>query len=329
LSSREQTKQAHNNELTVPLSKTVFLKTRFSREEKKRTILIDHFVKKKKLSLLSRETGIPYSTVYKFIKDVKKNPLLLNTELGGSKLSPKFQAFEDVKDQIMFLISRESNLGSSLRNLYKLCRRRILNFPNASFSTFSRYLKVHLGAKKRLIGIRFCNINTEEYLNGRKSLAMFFSLCFIDSHIFDFYCFDEAGFDGNSLLKRAWLTIGTNVTIQRKRGPVMTKLLALLSRTKVEALQVIEGKTTSKDMIKFFKWYFAKKILRGEAHKAKTQVVLLDNGPKNTTKHFKQFCHQNHIVLLYTTPNSPMLNPVESYFGSVKRETRGLISSTR
>ena len=95
-------------------------------------------------------------------------------------------------------------------------------------------------------------------------------------------------------------------------------LLVLLGPDRIKSFQFVRGRLSGKIIFSFLKKTIDG-LLRYRAVQDKEFVIILDNLPLNQSSSLFYFMVNKRITLLFTSPTSSFLNPVEMLFAKIKQ----------
>lgn len=127
--------------------------------------------------------------------------------------------------------------------------------------------------------------------------------------------FDVSSINDLSFKQKSWALTNKNSIVKKLFTYNLTHIVALLSTTKLEAIQFIKGNLINLDLISFLNEAVGTIKMN---YPGKKVVILLDNARMHYTEYFKNFAEVNRIQLIYIPPSSPMLNPIEYFFRYIK-----------
>lgn len=128
---------------------------------------------------------------------------------------------------------------------------------------------------------------------------------------------DESGCDTSVGIKnKGWSNKGvTPVQIKRLRRGPRFQIIPAYTQDGALYFEVFEGSTDSERFEKFVE----RLLPFCGRYPEPRSVLILDNASIHHSERVKQLCEDAGVVLLYLPPYSPDLNPIEEFFGELKR----------
>ena len=270
----------------------------------------------KNLSHLSQNLKLPLSCVKNAYKKFLNGQSVVKDYRGRKEILTKEHC-----DFIEQYFTNPLNFDKTIMDLYTALLGSFI-FPKPfSFWTLYNYVKKLSFSYKQII-YKIQNANAPKIKLLRKDVA----LRIMNAHItgFDFVYIDEVSFHIDLRIRKGWARKGTHQKISTVSKSKNYSAIMAMDFNGIIALKILKGGVKGAD---FF--LYIKELIESEQERfnSKKVILFMDNASIHKTKDFmkKLAKYQN---ILYNSPYTPQLNPIEFAFSKIKNKVRKGKSTT-
>lgn len=286
------------------------------------------FVKGLDVKTISIETKLSKSKIYRIIHHYVTHKSFYN--LYKERKPTIVCQLRTLKDNIKEVFLKESNYRLTILELLSYCRANIEGFPNCGKTVFYTFIKKELGLRY-LQFKKYHKPDSQMTIECRQSIAAFYSNAFLSSDCL-FFSFDATSICKDNLSKKKW-------TLHHKKGSPKVlcqnsafylHMLVAINESKVFCCQIVNTNLTGDIVYEFFKEFILEiRLSMHKQGKSRQVFIALDNSPLHKTEKLLNLCKNNNIFLIFNTPSTPDLNPIEFLFGMLKKHLSRYISLKR
>ena len=260
-------------------------------------------------------TSVPYHTVRK-IKNVA-----VNEGIGGLEnlMKKNVKHIRPIAAEMSKAIKSVISISRGQITVEDLQTRLILidpNFSKVSKSTIynhltkvlqAKYIKTQVWARRKfdeanILKRHEVSIKLAQYINAGIPV----------------YSIDETGFSNRQDYMKCWSIPGHHYDLtKRSKNNVTVSCVGLISQFGDIGLKFIKGTTNSAIFSSFLQEYF-------QNHNVRKGLVLIDNASIHHTREVQATVRGFNLETCFLPPYCPELQPIELFFGSIKRHRSDL-----
>lgn len=157
-------------------------------------------------------------------------------------------------------------------------------------------------------------------------ICTYFSYFYFSDNYF-LLSFDVTSIKSSNLSKTAWVQDDYQVPRENIKFPILNHIFGLMSFDRLESVSILYSNITGQTTYEFI-LQSLQSILTNNTNKGRKIAIILDNAPTNKVPKIFELCEKIGVVLIFTSPRSPMLNPIEDIWRAGKlvlKQNRNLI----
>lgn len=260
------------------------------------------------MNYVSELTGITINQLKYYSNKQRKHIILLIC-----KMRPAAKVTQEHLMNLENYMNKTENCTATLSEIKRFLQQRHADsLHDLSIITVRSMLKKIKFSRKRL-QIRALEHNSETNTTKRKEIITQFLKHINDGIAMVFI--DESGFSTHTIPQYGYGRVGCACVCQVRRKTKNVTLISAITKDSILGIQIFKGGLTAYDY-----GAFLINLLLKHPHIAENRqnyCFYMDNAPIHHAVVLKPF--YNHLNILFGAAYAPYLNPIEEYFGTIKR----------